>query len=414
MQIGCRGRPSWQNERLQCPEPLIMPVDTTLELFDMFLAYPGYGILRRRVERRGEIRSNREQVGRRRFDLLAQLVGDPVSENDAENGIQFVHRTVGLYSQIALGHPGATEQTGSTVVARFGIYPCCHLLTKYDADLVSYLCHVPSPFNIVFIGDIVGHIGLREVLRQLPTLKERFTPDCIIINGENICDGKGLTEVEAAQLFEAGANAITTGNHIWENWKSRPLLAANPLVLRPFNYPPENPGRGWTTITLPDQRTVGLLQIQGRVYMQPIDCPFKAADMAIARLAPKSKMIVVDFHADATAEKIAMGWYLDGRVSAVLGTHTHVQTNDATILPKGTAYLTDTGMSGPYDSVLGMKKEIALRRFLLQTAHKYETAERDCRVGGVHLVLDEETGKALSIQPFMSPQPRTTVVSTTQ
>jgi 2',3'-cyclic-nucleotide 2'-phosphodiesterase len=278
---------------------------------------------------------------------------------------------------------------------------------------MSYLCAVPRELRILFIGDVVGHVGLREVVRQLPSLKERFSPDCVIVNGENIVDGKGLSEVEANELFGAGVHAITTGNHIWENWKARPLLSANPFVLRPLNYPSENPGRGWCVVTLPDQRTVGVLQLQGRVYMQPIDCPFKAADHALGKLQAKTKNIVIDFHAEATAEKIALGWYVDGRASAVLGTHTHVQTNDATILPKGTAFLTDTGMSGPYDSVLGMKKEIALRRFMTQTAHKYETATDDVRVAGVCLVLDDATGRALSIEPFMSPEPRRAISTTT-
>lgn len=268
------------------------------------------------------------------------------------------------------------------------------------------------PFHVLFIGDIVGHVGLREVLRTLGDLKARYTADAIIVNGENIVDGKGLSEVEAAQLTAAGVHCITTGNHIWENWKARPLLATNPNVLRPMNYPAENPGRGWTIVTLPDQRTIGVLQIQGRVFMQPIDDPFKAADAAIAKMASRTKMILVDFHADATAEKIAMGWYLDGRVSAVLGTHTHVQTADATILPGGTAYISDTGMSGPHDSVLGMKKDIAIKRLMLQTAHKYEVAEHDVRVCGVHLILDEETGRALTIEPFAWPKPRTTVLTT--
>jgi len=263
------------------------------------------------------------------------------------------------------------------------------------------------------IGDVVGHVGLRELLRQLPALRDRYQPDCLIVNGENIVDGKGLSETEANELFKAGVHAITTGNHIWENWKARPLLASTPNVLRPLNYPAENPGRGWFVVTLPDQRAVGVLQLQGRVYMQHIDCPFKAADFALGKLQAQTKNIVIDFHAEATAEKIALGWYVDGRASAVIGTHTHVQTNDASILPKGTAFLTDVGMTGPYDSVLGMKKDVALRRFLTQTAHKYETATDDVRVCGVLVVLDDMTGQAMHIEPFMSPEPRRSITSPT-
>jgi len=267
-------------------------------------------------------------------------------------------------------------------------------------------------FSLLFIGDVVGHVGLRELMRQLPSLKDQYSPDCIVVNGENIVDGKGLSEKEADELFGAGVHCITTGNHVWENWKARPLLASNANVLRPVNYPPENPGRGFTVVTLPDQRTVGIIQAQGRVYMQAIDCPFKGVDAAINKVAPRTKIILLDFHADATAEKIAMGWHCDGRVSAVLGTHTHIQTADARILPGGTAYLTDTGMTGPYDSVLGMKKDIAIRRLLLQTAHKYEIAENDVRVCGVHVLINEETGKAVSIKPFMNPQPQTSTLPT--
>lgn len=261
--------------------------------------------------------------------------------------------------------------------------------------------------NILFIGDLVGHVGMRELLRRLPSLKSEYSPDCIIVNGENIVDGKGLSDAEAKELFDAGVHCITTGNHIWENWKARPLLASNPLVLRPMNYPAENPGRGWTVVTLPGGRKVVVMQAQGRAYMQAIDCPFKAVDAALNKVALESKIIILDFHADASAEKIAMGWHCDGRASAVLGTHTHTQTNDGQILPKGTAFISDVGMTGPYDSVLGMNKDIALRRFLLQTAHKYEVAENDIRICGVHLVVDEATGMAQSITPFMSPKPRT-------
>ncbi len=257
--------------------------------------------------------------------------------------------------------------------------------------------------NLLFIGDIVGIVGLKACLAALPQLIEKYASDCIIINGENICNGKGLTETEATQLFQAGAHVITTGNHIWENWKSRPLLANNRNVLRPLNYPRENPGNGYVVATLKDGRKVGVLQLQGRVYMQPIDCPFAAADRALAKLRAETNVIFVDMHAEATAEKITLGWYLDGQVSAVAGTHTHVQTADARILPAGTAYITDVGMTGPYDSVIGMQKEIALRRFLLQTAHKYEVATDDVRVCGIHVAVDEQSGKAIAIENFTVP-----------
>lgn len=272
---------------------------------------------------------------------------------------------------------------------------------------------MPKALSIVFIGDVVGHVGLREVLRTIPLLQQRYTPDAVVVNGENIVDGKGLSEKEALELFDAGVHAITTGNHVWENWKARPLLASQHPVVRPLNYPPENPGKGYCFVPLPTGKPLAVLQLQGRTFMQPIDCPFKAADWALARITPQTNLIVVDFHAEVTAEKVAMGWHLDGRVSAVIGTHTHIQTNDARILPRGTAYLTDSGMSGPYDSVLGMKKDIALKRFMLQTAHKYEVAEGDVRVCGVHLRVDEQSGKAISVEPFSVPEPNRTSLPTT-
>jgi metallophosphoesterase (TIGR00282 family) len=263
---------------------------------------------------------------------------------------------------------------------------------------------VAAKANILFIGDVVGDAGMKAVREHLPVFIKKYKSDCVIVNGENIVNGKGLTEVEAAELFKMGVHVITTGNHIWENWKARPLLATNPLVLRPFNYPPENPGRGYAFVTLPSGREIAVLQLQGRVYMQPIDCPFRSADYVLTKIYARTNLVIADFHADATAEKVAMGWHLDGRVSAVIGTHTHIQTADATILPKGTAYISDTGMTGPYDSVLGMRKDVALKRAILQTAHKYEIADGDARICGVHIVLDEETGKSEYIESFMYPE----------
>lgn len=256
---------------------------------------------------------------------------------------------------------------------------------------------------MLFIGDVVGFSGLQCLLQSFDELKHRYTPDFIIVNGENIVNGKGLSEKEAQQLFDAGTNVITTGNHVWENWLSRPLLASNPNVLRPMNYPPGNPGRGFTVITLENGKTVGVVQIQGRTYMQPIDCPFRAVDFALSKLQSCST-VIVDFHAEATAEKVAMGWYLDGRVSAVLGTHTHVQTADAQLLPNGTAYITDVGMTGPYDSVLGLRKDVALKRIMLQTAHKYESADADNRVCGVCVTTDDNNSVATKIEPFIYPK----------
>lgn len=258
--------------------------------------------------------------------------------------------------------------------------------------------------NILFIGDVVSDAGMGALRQFLPKLIEQYQADCVIVNGENICDGKGLTGKEADEIFALGAHVITTGNHVWENWKSRPLLAENKFVLRPHNYPRENPGRGYATVTLPDGLKVGVIQLQGRVYMSPIDCPFKIADFLVQKIRAETSLIFVDFHAEATAEKIALGWHLDGLVTAICGTHTHVQTADARILPKGTAFITDVGMTGAYDSVVGMRKDVAIKRFILQTAHKYENATGDARIAGVCVRANADNGQAVSIENFMVPE----------
>lgn len=258
--------------------------------------------------------------------------------------------------------------------------------------------------NLIFIGDVVGKPGTEAVKKHLPALVQKYNANFIVLNGENVDDGKGITEEQANEFFELGVHVITTGNHIWDNWKSRPLLAKNDNVLRPLNYPPGNPGRGFKIYDLDDDTKIAVLQLQGRTFMQSIDCPFRSADSALKYISEKTKIVIVDFHADATAEKISMGWHLDGRVSAMIGTHTHIQTSDAQILPGGTAYITDSGMTGPYDSVVGMRKDIALKRFLLQTAHKYEMATGDEKICGVFVEIDAEMGQALKIEPFILPK----------
>ena len=257
--------------------------------------------------------------------------------------------------------------------------------------------------NILFIGDIVGTPGLQLVETVLKSYLQKYDIDLCIVNGENLVDGKGINEEGATKLFSLGVHVITGGNHTWDNWHSRKVMSANRNVLRPLNYPPENAGNGFVVYDLGEKGKAGVLNLQGRVYMSPIDCPFKKADWAIAKMNEQTKVIFVDLHAEATAEKVAMGWYLDGRVSALVGTHTHIQTADARILPRGTAYITDVGMTGPYDSVIGLKKDIAIRRFLHQTPYKYEMASFDARMAGVFLKADVETGKALHFERFMFP-----------
>ncbi len=262
-----------------------------------------------------------------------------------------------------------------------------------------------NTISVLFIGDIVGEPGLKEIELKLPSLISKYNAEFVILNAENVDNGKGLNEKQSERLFKAGAHILTTGNHIWDNWKSRPLLTENPNILRPYNYPTGNPGRGFAFYALNENITIAVLQLQGRMFMQPIDCPFKISDNALSYIHQKTKNIIVDFHAEATAEKLTMGWHLNGRVSAVLGTHTHIQTTDACILDKGTAYITDVGMSGPYDSVLGMRKDIALKRFTLQTAYKYEIASEDVRICGVNILINAENGNAIEIKSFSEPEP---------
>jgi metallophosphoesterase (TIGR00282 family) len=257
--------------------------------------------------------------------------------------------------------------------------------------------------RILFIGDVVAESGMKVVEEHLPKLIEQYRSDCVIVNAENAWEGKGPAESHAKRLYAVGAQVLTTGNHVWENWQSRPLLHKDERVLRPHNYPAENAGKGHYLLTLEDGRKVGIAQFQGRTYMQPIECPLRTAKAVVAELREQTNCIFIDFHAEATAEKVAFGNYLDGKVSCVAGTHTHIPTSDARIFQKGTAYITDVGMTGSYDSVIGMRTDIALKRLFLQTAHKYESANGDNKIAGIHVVVDYQTGKALHIEHFLLP-----------
>jgi metallophosphoesterase (TIGR00282 family) len=257
--------------------------------------------------------------------------------------------------------------------------------------------------NILFIGDIVGKSGLELVEGTLKSFLDKYQVDFCFVNGENLVEGKGINEEYAKRVFDLGVHVVTGGNHLWDNWSAKKVLQANRNVLRPLNYPADNPGNGFIVYDLPGKGKVGVLNLQGRVYMQPIDCPFRRGEWAVGKMLEQTKVILVDFHAEATAEKMALGWFLDGKVSAIVGTHTHVQTADARILPAGTAFITDVGMTGPYDSVIGLRKDIAIKRFIHQTPYKYEMGTHDLRMSGVFLNVDTVTGKALKIESFMFP-----------
>ena len=257
--------------------------------------------------------------------------------------------------------------------------------------------------NIFFVGDINGRPGLKLVSTVLKQYVQKYEADLVIVNGENATEGKGVSEEDAKMLFDLGVHVITTGNHLWDRWQAKAMLAKERNILRPLNYPKDNPGYGIVVYDLKEKGRVGIMNLQGRTFMQPIDDPFRSADWAVSKLANDTKVIFIDMHAEATAEKMALGWHLDGRVSAIVGTHTHIPTSDARILPGGTAYITDVGMTGPYDSVIGLKKEIAIKRFLFQTPYKFEMAEHDVRLCAVFIQVDAETGKALKIEQVIFP-----------
>lgn len=251
--------------------------------------------------------------------------------------------------------------------------------------------------NILFIADIVGKPGRRAVAGLIPSLIDQYQLQLCIANGENAAGGFGLTEQVVRELCKSGVDVITSGNHLWDRKEILSLLDQDPCLLRPANYPPQVPGCGSAVFRTPGGVPVGVLNLQGRVFIQETDCPFRVADRELETMRELTKVVVVDMHAEATSEKVAMGWYLDGRVSAVIGTHTHVQTADECILPGGTAYITDVGMTGPHDSVIGVKKEAVLERFLTQLPTRFETATGDVRFCGAVIEVDENTGRSKAI-----------------
>ncbi|MCH7973027.1 MAG: TIGR00282 family metallophosphoesterase [Bacteroidetes bacterium] len=260
-----------------------------------------------------------------------------------------------------------------------------------------------SSLNLLFIGDIVGKPGLDLVQTWLPSLIKKYKADFVIANGENASGGKGCTEKEGKILFDLGVHVITGGNHTWDKRQSQDYLKEEPRSLRPLNYPKGTYGNGYH-ISETNKGKVAVLNLQGRTFMAAIDCPFRKADWILSKLKDETKIIFVDFHAEATAEKIAMAHYLDGKVTALVGTHTHTQTADERIFPNGMGYITDVGMTGPYDSVIGMKTVAALNRFLYQTPQKYETAENDNHLCGMFFKIDTATGKTLELERVLFPE----------
>ncbi len=252
--------------------------------------------------------------------------------------------------------------------------------------------------NILFIGDVVGSPGRRALERALLPLIDRRKVDFTIVNIENAAGGFGLTVELFGELSKLPIDVFSSGNHIWDKREIYEVLNSSDRLLRPANYPPGNPGRGVTVQATASGVPVGVLNLQGQVFMPAqVDSPFRVADDELARLTDV-KVIVVDLHAEATSEKVAMGWYLDGRVSAVLGTHTHVPTADETVRPGGTAYQTDVGMTGAYEGVIGFARDRVIEKFLAQTPKSFETAKRDLRLCGAIVEVDPDTGRASAIE----------------
>lgn len=249
-----------------------------------------------------------------------------------------------------------------------------------------------NSMKVLFLGDVIGKPGRMAVAHFVKTVKVDFA----VINGENLAGGIGITPQTAIEMFSYGVDAITTGNHVWKKKEMPSFLMAEKRVIRPLNYPKGAPGFGYTVIKKHDL-SLCIANIEGRIFMNSLDCPFAAMDMLLENNNLDAP-ILVDFHAEATSEKIAMGWYLDGKVSTLFGTHTHVQTSDERVLPKGTGYITDAGMTGPRDSVIGMEKEGVLERFITQRPQKFQVGKDDVEVQGVIVTIDPASRKCLAIE----------------
>jgi 2',3'-cyclic-nucleotide 2'-phosphodiesterase len=258
--------------------------------------------------------------------------------------------------------------------------------------------------RILFIGDIVGGPGRAGLAAAMPELRDRHSPDLVIANGENSAGGLGITEKTAGKLFEIGVGVITTGNHVYRHRDAYDFLNRDDRVVRPANYMAGNPGRGHTVIRVGDRR-LGVVNLSGSVQLRAARSPFAEADLVLHKLEAEADAVLVDFHAEVTSEKVAMGWHLDGRVAACLGTHTHVPTADARVLPGGTAFISDVGMTGSRAGVIGVRREQALEAFRTQMPVRFDTADEDVWINGV-VVTVRNDGLAESIEQVLTPAPR--------
>ena len=255
-----------------------------------------------------------------------------------------------------------------------------------------------TELRLLFVGDIVGRPGRDLIRKGLPSLIERYDIDLVVANAENAAAGRGITREIGDQLLNWGVDVMTSGNHIWAQREAVDYIGAEARLLRPANFPAGAPGHGSYLARTQGGRPVGVINVMGRVFMQELDNPFSRVLEEIETLRSRTRVILVDFHAEATSEKMAMGWHLDGKVTAVIGTHTHVQTADEQILPGGTAYLTDAGMTGPHDGVIGVEKAAVIEKFRLGMPVRMETASGNPRLNGIVIVADETTGRATSVQ----------------
>jgi metallophosphoesterase (TIGR00282 family) len=252
--------------------------------------------------------------------------------------------------------------------------------------------------KVLFIGDIVGKPGRKAVKRGLPDLINKLKIDFVIANAENAAGGFGITKATGEEIFSLGVDILTSGNHIWDKKEAVTYISKENRLLRPANYPHQAPGEGSIVVKTSTGEKIAILNLSGRVFMNPLDCPFATARRELPSLKEQTNIIIVDMHAEATSEKYAMGLFLDGEVSAVIGTHTHVQTADEKILPKGTAFITDVGMTGPVDSIIGVKKELIINKFLTQIPVRFETAQGESMLACAVVEINARTGRAVSIQ----------------
>ena len=254
--------------------------------------------------------------------------------------------------------------------------------------------------NILIVGDVVGRPGREAFVKYTPQLRKKYDVDIVIVNGENSAGGKGITRKSMQALYSGGADIITSGNHVWDKKEVCEFIDDEAYLIRPANYPEGAPGKGWCCYPF-RAKNIGVMNLSGRTFMPPMDCPFQKAEDLLREMKDECDIIILDVHAEATSEKLALAWYLDGRVQAVVGTHTHIQTDDERLLPKGTAYITDLGMVGPYNSILGVKSELILEKFTTGRPVRFDVAQGPCVYSAVLLNIDDKTNKAVKISRIL-------------